>query len=191
MIRVSQGRTRTAKRLRAVFVLLLSTALSACAATPAPINSSLQVPPTTPQSAEHITADEYRAAVTQYRTCVTDLGARVGELEALPHGQLGFSLEFDAATDNERVAKSDQIAACRVRHLDATARKWINQNKPTAEDIEKMKPKLIQCLRDGGVEMADDVTRDQLIERLRQSTALRDSQRAQACLKSFQDFFSA
>lgn len=134
-----------------------------------------------------VSAAEYEQAIMASWQCVKDTGAVADPVT--PHGnrELGFGYLIEAATD-EQMAQMEQAAEeCHTTYASDVSAVWANQNVLSAEDRDKKRPEVVECLRSHDVEVADDATSEQLATEL---WRLQPDHPALICATDHADFFA-
>jgi len=118
-----------------------------------------------------ITYEEYRQAVAQTRECVRGSSPYivVGEIKADGKGALSFSFEVTApaGADPEEYDIGDQVyKPCESKYAEPLSTVYLITSAPSVEELESVRPKVIECLKAGGLQLADDASREAIFEEL-------------------------
>lgn len=103
-----------------------------------------------------VTSAEYEKSALAYRECVIVAGGQASELSDGPGKTLIFEWSVTADTTGQVEAINAKADRCLPEYFDAVSTVWSYQNLLLPEAKEKLRPKVIECLRADGVDLSDD-----------------------------------
>jgi len=110
-----------------------------------------------------VTQEEYEKSVAAYKSCVDQAGGLTSEIKNLENNQMGFEIEYTSSDDDSPVMDKKIIDCDNDYHFDV-AQVWAFQNLLNPEERREQTPTVADCFRNEGVEVADDVSSDQMLD---------------------------
>ncbi len=193
----NQIRMPLAKRLRITATLSVAVTagsiLAGCTeSTPSTSHGSPATTSPMPQSeaSGKLTEDQYKSALNEFRVCVEDSGATPGPIEELSSKNLGFAIDYTSGSAEEQNTIAEKVQACEGSFR-PFGQQWAQQNKPTEQDYESLRPKVIECISPIVSGVTPDLTRVEVIQKIKDaiSGGLSQSEELRHCLEEYKDFF--
>lgn len=114
-----------------------------------------------------VTFEQYQAAVERTIACMRDAGIEVvGDTVTEPRGfpeiQYSFAQSSAGRSDEQTEAIADDCIRVNSMYVEAAHQTSPGSLEAQEKNFDKFRPALIQCLRDNGVDVADDAAQGDL-----------------------------
>ncbi|WP_454293498.1 hypothetical protein [Salana multivorans] len=143
-----------------------------------------------------LTYAEYEQAVISARDCVIEAGYEPGPIE-LTQGLLGYEIEVDYTGESDPEAADQRFLeitdSCWNDNTGLVSMFWAQTLVLDRDEKEAMRPEVIACLNDAGLDLPDNASDDQIAEALIQdaedNAQVVGPSPVDECLDEFYQFF--
>lgn len=115
-----------------------------------------------------VTFEQYQAAVDLSIACIRDagievIGDAVTEQSGLPSIEYSFAVKSPGRSDEQTQAIADECMLVNSQFVEAAYRTSPGAVEARQGQIDKYRPTIVKCLRDNGVDIADDAALPDLL----------------------------
>lgn len=133
-----------------------------------------------------VTQEEYEKSVSANKSCVDQAGGSTSEIMNLPNNQLGFEIEYTSSDDDSSMM-DEKVRNCEEEYHFDIAQVWAFQNLLNLDERQEQTPAVADCFRQEGVDVADGVPNDQMLELIMNPVNV---DAAVVCSEKFPAYFS-